>query len=89
MNAGRCLSDVWPRLLEETPELDGVLSQALSPLGQVLGRYEAEGQQQAICAVTGQLRQLLSYRRGEALRLGKVYRVLGLSAGAALVVLLW
>lgn len=88
MNQGTPLSVVWREEVDQVPGLDEESRALLYPLGQVLGRYEAEGQGEAIAGVRREL-ELLCRRRGEeSRRLGRVYRALGLTGGAFLVILL-
>ena len=61
---------------------------ALLPLGEVLGRYEAQGQREAIAQARSALDRERERAEGEKLRMGRVYQALGLSGGAFLVILL-
>ena len=61
---------------------------ALLPLGEVLGRYEAQGQREAIAQARAALDRERARAEGEKLRMGRVYQALGLSGGAFLVILL-
>jgi stage III sporulation protein AB len=60
----------------------------LKGLGEVLGRYDGAGQQEAVGAVRTELLQYLRCAEEERTRLGRVYGTLGLTAGAFLVLLL-
>lgn len=61
---------------------------ALSSLGEVLGRYEADGQQEALGRVRTALEREQLRAEQERGRMGRVYQVLGLSGGVFLVILL-
>lgn len=61
---------------------------ALLPLGEVLGRYEADSQRQALEHARQALEREELRAQEERRRLGRVYQTLGLSGGAFLVILL-
>jgi stage III sporulation protein AB len=61
---------------------------SLEELGRMLGRYELEGQLLAIRSARASLERCLSRAEGERDRLGRLFGVLGVSAGAVLVLLL-
>ncbi len=61
---------------------------ALDLLGDVLGRYDGQGQLEALAQTRGELDQALERARGERDRMGRVYRVLGVTGGLLLVILL-
>ena len=61
---------------------------ALLPLGEVLGRYEAQDQREAIAQARSALERERERAEGEKLRMGRVYQALGLTGGAFLVILL-
>ena len=82
------LSLAWDRLLLEIPELDADAADCLRPLGGVLGRCSWEEQQQSVCAVRDRMSGLAQRAEEEGQRQGKVCRVLGLSGGAFLMILL-
>lgn len=79
----------WQEGLEKCPlRLDGEDRALLEQLGPVLGRYDGDSQRQAVeNALSG-----LGHRQAQAVedrqRLGRVYGVLGLTAGLFLVILL-
>lgn len=80
---------LWDRALAESGlSLTEEDRRVLGELGGTLGRYDAASQ----CAAIGQVRSRLAGNLAAAVerrdRLGRVYGVLGLSAGAALVILL-
>jgi len=60
----------------------------LAGLGDILGRYDSEGQQKALALTQSALERLLRDAGEERDRLGRVYRVAGTAAGAVLVILL-
>ena len=81
-------ASAWRRLVTE---LEGISPQGraiLLPLGEVLGRYEARGQQEAIARARGLLEQERERAEGERRRMGRVYQALGLTGGGFLVILL-
>ena len=57
-------------------------------MGCILGRYDSEGQTQALALARAQLEQCLEAAVSERARMGKVYGALGLAAGAFLVIVL-
>ena len=61
---------------------------ALLLLGEVLGRYEADSQRQALEHARQALEREEQRAQEERRRLGRVYQALGLSGGAFLVILL-
>ena len=69
-------------------ELEGEARQILESLGGILGRYDGEGQAQALSLARAQLEQCLEAATAERARMGKVYGALGLAAGAFLVIVL-
>ena len=81
-------SDAWRRLVGELEKLTPEGRAALLPLGEVLGRYEARGQREAIAQARSALERERARAEGEKLRMGRVYQALGLSGGAFLVILL-
>ena len=78
----------WRRLVTELEGLAPEGRAALLPLGEVLGRYEAQGQREAIAQARSALDRERERAEGEKLRMGRVYQALGLSGGAFLVILL-
>ena len=80
--------DAWRRLVTELEGLTPEGRAALLPLGEVLGRYEAQGQREAIAQARAALERERERAEGEKLRMGRVYQALGLSGGAFLVILL-
>ena len=78
----------WRRLVDG---LEGVPREgraALLPLGEVLGRYEAQGQREAIAQSRSALERARRRAEEEKARMGRVYQALGLTGGGFLVILL-
>lgn len=83
------LSELWNEALDTVPmDLGPEDLQALRELGGILGRYDGEGQREALALARTQLGQCLTTAAEERTRLGRVYGALGLTAGALLVILL-
>lgn len=86
---GESFRVIWCRAARENlrdltqSDLESVLM-----LGSVLGRYDADGQHRMIETVLKQLSQALLDAQSERKNHGKVYGVLGATAGAFLVILL-
>ena len=86
---GRTFYNVWNQAIEasqlrlEPPDL-AILGQ----LGCVLGRYDEENQRQALDAAQMRLEEQLRIAKEQSRKLGRVYSVLGLTAGAFLWILL-
>lgn len=86
---GRTFQQVWQDGLERCPlVLNEEDRAALERLGSVLGRYDADGQRQAIDGAVGSLNHRKTQAAEDRNRLGRVYGVLGLTAGLFLVILL-
>ena len=85
----RPLSRLWREAVAAPPlGLDGPARLALEELGDVLGRYGGEDQRAALDRVRGELARALERAVEETERQGRVYRALGLTAGAVLAILL-
>ncbi|BDF71047.1 hypothetical protein CE91St41_17260 [Oscillospiraceae bacterium] len=83
------LGEIWRQALEEYPmDLKEDELQTLRGLGDVLGRYDGEGQRQALGLAREQLSRSLVSAEEDRDRQGKVYGALGLTAGTFLVILL-
>ena len=78
----------WRRLVEGLEGMTPSGRAALLPLGEVLGRYEAQGQREAIAQARAALERERARAEEEKLRMGRVYQALGLSGGGFLVILL-
>ena len=81
-------SKAWRRLVEGLEGMTPPGRAALLPLGEVLGRYEAQGQREAIAQARAALERERARAEEEKLRMGRVYQALGLSGGGFLVILL-
>ncbi len=84
------LEDLWRNTLAESDlELEPEEQQILETLGgNILGRYDGEGQTQTLALARAQLEQCLEAAVAERNKMGKVYGALGLAAGAFLVIVL-
>ena len=85
----RSLAQIWREALAQNSmglaqqELD-----TLAGLGDLLGRYDGAGQQEALAQVRLQLAQDLRQAEKDREKRGRMYRVLGVTAGAFLVIVL-
>ena len=61
---------------------------ALEELGEVLGRYDGDGQREALAHTRAELSRALEQAREAREKQGRMYQVLGITAGAFLVILL-
>ena len=75
-------------LTAELAELSPEGRAALLPLGEVLGRYEADGQRAALKRAEEALERERERAEKERDRMGRVYQTLSLAGGAFLVILL-
>ena len=66
----------------------GGTGRAAPPLGEVLGRYEADGQREALKRAEEALERERERAEKERDRMGRVYQTLSLAGGAFLVILL-
>lgn len=78
----------WRQAVEGLELLSPDAQAALLPLGEVLGRYEADSQRKALEHARQALEREEQRAQEERRRLGRVYQALGLSGGAFLVILL-
>lgn len=86
---GRTFQSVWDQALRESRMC--LLSdelRCLETLGTVLGRYDSEIQRQTLQMAITRLEELCEEAQTQSVRLGKLYSVLGLTAGAFLMILL-
>ena len=74
--------------MEERTELGPEGQAVLAPLGEVLGRYEADRQREALSTARRRLEEMADRVERDYRRRGRVYEALGLSGGAFLVILL-
>ena len=79
--------DSWRRLTAELAELSPEGRAALLPLGEVLGRYVADGQRAALKRAEEALERERERAEKERDRMGRVYQTLSLAGGAFLVIL--
>ena len=84
------MKELWHRSLQETELPAGQEERDIfARLGEVLGRYDSEGQEEFLLYAAEELERCHSAAEAERARLGKVYQVLGVTAGGFLVVLLF
>ena len=87
--AGAPFRTLWSRGLERCPlRLNREDRALLEQLGPVLGRYDGESQRQAVENVLTGLSRRLVQAEDDRRRLGRVYGVLGLTAGLILTLVL-
>ena len=80
---------VWREALEDSRLRLGREDRApLEQLGTVLGRYDGDSQRQALESAAARLEQRQAIAAEDRKRLGRVYGVLGVTAGLFLVILL-
>ena len=86
---GRSFQSVWEQAAEASQMcLEREDWQCLNSLGHVLGRYDCESQCQALEASLSRLEERGKEAEEQSQKLGKLYSVLGLTAGAFLSILL-
>ena len=82
-------SQIWSQALEAVmPCLREGERGVLEELGGVLGRYDGEAQRTALSRVRAELARGLEAAQEEQKQQGRIYRVLGITAGAFFVILL-
>lgn len=86
--ASRPFGESWRALVLALEDFPPEGREALLPLGEILGRYEAGCQGEALERAQAALERALERAEEERGRLGRVYQALGLSGGAFLVILL-
>lgn len=85
----RQFAEVWETTVEKYSLLIGTDGkEPIQRLGAVLGRYDTESQKQALSATIRQLEESCADAKENWNRMGKVYRILGLTAGIFLTILL-
>lgn len=86
---GRSFQQVWLEGLEECRlRLNREDAGPLEQLGSVLGRYDGDSQRQALSSAASRLERQREQAVEDRRRLGRVYEVLGLTAGLFLAILL-
>lgn len=86
---GRPFQKIWEEAAEAGQMcLEREDWQCLESLGYVLGRYDGESQLQALESSLDRLEERYREAAEQSRKLGKLYRVLGLTAGAFLIILL-
>ena len=86
---GRSFQQVWREGLEICPlQLEREDRELLEQLGPVLGRYDGDSQRRAIEDVLTRLERQIAQASENRRRLGRVYGVLGITAGLFLTILL-
>lgn len=84
----RTMARLWNETLADRfPELSREDMQVLGGLGMILGRFDADGQRQAIDAARQSLERNLAQAEAEQDSRGRVYSILGLASGTFLVIL--
>ena len=87
--AGAPFRTLWSRGLEQCPlQLNREDRALLEQLGPVLGRYDGDSQRQAVENVLAGLSRQQARAEDDRRRLGRVYGVLGLTAGLFLTLML-
>lgn len=81
-------SSQWRRQVAQFEALGRQGQEILSPLGDVLGRYDVQQQRRGTQAVRSRLEELADMLERECRRQGRVCQALGISGGAFLVILL-
>lgn len=85
----RTFGEIWRRGLETTPgPLFPPELEALARLGEALGRYDRESQLESLRLTREELSRLAGETRKERQEKGKAWGALGLSLGAAVLILL-
>lgn len=86
---GQPFQEVWRDSLNEAPlRLSAEDKRFLERLGAVLGRYDGDSQRLALEDGAAGLRQLQGAAADDRSRLGRVYGVLGMTAGLLLAIIL-
>lgn len=86
---GRLFQQVWRECLETCPlRLEREDRELLEQLGPVLGRYDGDSQRRAIEDALTRLERQIAQAGENRRRLGRVYGVLGITAGLFLTIVL-
>ncbi|MFQ7854008.1 MAG: hypothetical protein ACLRIS_01500 [Flavonifractor plautii] len=84
----RSMAELWREALEQVPlGLDGP-GRLARRSWEVLGRYDGDGQREALAHTRAELSRALEQAREAREKQGRMYQVLGITAGAFLVILL-
>lgn len=80
---------IWKKALKNTPELElhSEEERALLDLGAVLGKYDLDGQGRAIAYAVSRLEKILQDAKTEKQMQSKVYGIMGIAAGLAVVII--
>ena len=82
-------SSLWQCAIQESrSELTGPEAQLLADMGSMLGRYDAEAQSRAISYARTRVEGLLESAEKEKTRQSRIYGVLGVMCGLAIVIIL-
>ena len=86
----KSLGELWREALDAEPDLllSGEETLVLAGRGEVLGRYDGDGQREALESALAELARCLKRAEEDRNRLGRMYGVLGMGAGALTVILL-
>lgn len=86
----RSFGQLWREAMDQEPDLmlEPQARQIMDGLGEVLGRYDGDGQRDALRTASVELEDCLRRAESDRDRLGRVYAALGMGAGALLVILL-
>lgn len=86
---GRSFQTVWNQAIEAGQlRLEHADLSLLEQLGGILGRYDGESQRKALQTTVDRLEEQRAEAASQSSRLGRVYSVLSLTAGAFLLILL-
>ena len=81
-------SVLWKQQVERLTDLSTEVRGCLLPLGETLGQCDLSKQQQAVAVTLRRLERLTRLAQADSQSRGKIYRVLGISGGAFLSILL-
>ena len=84
---GKCFTDAWETERKKLPFSEPE-QRLLRGLGQVLGQYDDKGQVQAVARIREGLEQCAARQREENRTKGRLYRMMGITAGGFLVLTL-
>ena len=87
LEKGHGIMNAWQQALDQS-DIREEEKRVLLALGQILGRYDAEGQEAAVERLCRELEQRIIRLREETGQMSRVYGVLGVTAGCFLVLML-